>query len=475
VSAPLRRVVGRRVRVVARREFLATVARPGYVATLILMPLFMGLISVLPAIGVALSGGEEQMLGLKKPHEITRVAVVDATEGGTVDPRWVAWHNQEQQAAHRERRKLPTDQQPPAAAMDLPGPLARRAEAASRDRGGFDNTARIELVLLRDIDAGYSSVRSGQTEIAFILDQDWLREGAARVLLPEVKPLNPGIYPGRLAVARLIRRSIAADMHDPLHTERLIQVLEPIEEQVGRDGEAPPENVGAAQSLERAMQALLPILFSSFFAMMVFVASGYLLDGIGEEKENRVLEVLLASLTPEELLLGKMLGLGAAGLLQTAFFALVGLGPVAAMGLLSIPATTLLGMAVCCFAGYALYASLMGASGAVAGNRHEGRQISAVWTMSAASPMFLLPVFMTAADGPIATGLSLFPLSAPIAMTLRLGMGGVPIWQFVLALAGILVTGWAAWIAGSRVFRVGILITGARPPLRTILSWIRNP
>jgi len=466
------RVQPRRVRIVARREFAATVTRLGYVATLFLMPLLMGAVAVLPAVGIALSGGEESMLGLKKASDVSVVVVVDETAEGVVEPRWIAWHNEDQAQAVAERRLLPERDRPPE--MNLPGPLAARAATAQRDWGGFDEGARILLKTAESSDAARALVRAGEAESAWIIGADWVEHGVAPVFIPELAPLNPGIYPGRLAVARLLRRSIAKDIPEGWQTARLLQVLEPDETEVGREGEEPRAQAGNQDAMERGLQNLLPILFASFFAMTVFVASGYLLDGIGEEKENRVLEVLLASLTPEELLLGKMIGLGAAGLLQSGFFALVGLGPLIALDLISISPWALLGMATCSLLGYALYASLMAASGAIAGNRQEGRQISAVWTLTAASPMFILPVFMSQPDGTVATALSLFPLTAPIAMTLRLGVEGAPAWQIGLCFTLMAATAWLAWIGGSRIFRVGILMTGARPPLRTVLRWLRD-
>jgi ABC-2 type transport system permease protein len=187
-----------------------------------------------------------------------------------------------------------------------------------------------------------------------------------------------------------------------------------------------------------------------------------------------VLEVLLSSVTPEELLLGKMLGLGAAGLLQTISFGLIGLGPLVVLGLSRMPGWGLLGMMGSSVLGFAEYASLMAASGAIAGNRHEGRQVSVVWTLIAMLPVFVLPMFLGRPDAPLPLALSLFPLTAPVALTLRLGLGTVPLWQAGLSMALMAGMAWLAWRLGSRVFRVGILMTGARPPLRQVWGWMRQ-
>lgn len=476
MPSPDRRADPGRIRVVARREFLSTVTRKGYILTLIFLPVLMALIAVLPAIGLALSGGEDEMLGMNKPYEVTVVGIVD--EAGLVVSAIVESHNTDQAAAWAEKRRKPAEELAEIPEMPegapIPDFVQDRLADQARDYGGLDWDRRIELRLYPDRAAATAAVRDGQAACAYVLGSNYLADSRVDVLLPRVSPLNPGIYPGQRVMARLLRLSLVDGvLTDPDKRKRIAQVLDAQEQIVGVEGEAPVEEADD-DGLSDIMETMLPLLFASFFSMLIFVASGYLLDGIGEEKENRVLEVLLASLTPEELLLGKMLGLGAAGLLQTAFFAMLGLGPMLIAGLVDLSAGRVLLMLGCGILGYAEYAALMAASGAVAGNRQEGRQISAVFTLMAMLPMFILPVFMTAADKTLPVAMSLFPPTAPIAMVLRLGMGQVEPWQIAIAFTGMAIAAWASWRIGSRVFRVGILMTGARPPLRTILDWIRQ-
>jgi ABC-2 type transport system permease protein len=472
-----RRADPARVAVVARREFLSTVTRKGYILTLIFLPVLMAMIAVLPAIGLALSGGEEEMLGMKKPYERTVVGLVDGP--GFLKTALIDNHNADQEAAKREKRRKPSAELEslPKIPDGAPVPdfVKERLADAERDYGGLDWDRLIDLRVYEDRAAALGAVRSGEASAVYVLAPSYFDDSRIAVLLPSVSPLNPGIFPGQRAIARLIRLSIIdGKVTEPSHRLRIAQVMDAKEEIVGLEGEEPPTAVGATPALDEVMQTLLPLLFASFFSMLIFVASGYLLDGIGEEKENRVLEVLLASLTPEELLLGKMIGLGAAGLLQTAFFAMLGLGPMLIAGLIDLPLTRVAAMLGCGIFGYAEYASLMAASGAIAGNRQEGRQISAVFTLMAMLPMFILPVFITGADKAIPTIMSLAPPTAPIAMVLRLGMGDVQPWQLAVSFAGMALMAWLSWRIGSRIFRVGILMTGARPPLRTVIGWIRQ-
>ena len=466
-----------RVFVVARREFLATVTRKGYILTLIFLPVLMALIAVLPAVGLALSGGEDEMLGMKKPHQITVIGIVD--EVGLIKSSIIESHNADQKAAWEEKRRKPAADlaelpQVPEGAP-VPDFIHERIADQARDYGGLDWDRRISLQIYPDRASATAAVRSGEAAAAYILPPAYFEDSRMPVLLDKMSPLNPGILPGKRAVARLIRLSIVDGvLTDPQARRRIAQVMDAKEELVGVEGEEPKADLSPSAAIDEVMQTLLPLLFASFFSMLIFVASGYLLDGIGEEKENRVLEVLLASLTPEELLLGKMVGLGAAGLLQTAFFAMLGLGPMLLAGLVDLPLGRVASMLACGILGYAEYASLMAACGAVAGNRQEGRQISAVFTLMAMLPMFILPVFMTGADKTLPTVMSLLPPTAPIAMVLRLGMGDVQLWQLAVAFTGMALSAWLSWRIGSRIFRVGILMTGARPSLKTVLGWIRQ-
>lgn len=461
----------KRIATVARREFLATVSRPGYIATLLLLPLLMALIAVLPAVAIALAGGTSEIMGLEPPGEISVIGVVDETGRDIINDAFLAWHNADQEAAVAEGRELPSEVE--VFGDKLPEFLKDKQLSDRSDYGGFDGDWRIELRRYPTAVAARAAVLSEEASAVYVFTKRWVEDADVLALLPERGAMSVALFPGKLAVARLVRKSIAApSVSDKVILARILAVMETTEETVRDPNASPDEEL--ENGLDQGIAMVLPVLFASFFSLSIFVASGYLLDGIGEEKENRVLEVLLASLTPEELLLGKIVGLGAAGLLQTSVLLVLGLIPMLAMGALSLGVGTIAAMALCAALGYMEYAAVMAASGAVAGNRQEGRQISAVFTLTASSPMFVLPVFMAAADGGVATFLSLFPPTAPMAMTMRLGMGDVPMWQLGVSVLGMSLCAWLSWRIGSRIFRVAILLTGARPPLHRIWEWVRG-
>ncbi len=452
----------RRVLVVARHEFWSTVSRVGYIVTLIGMPIALVVITLLPALSIALSGGPQALTGLKDPDEVTVIGLVDEASPAAASPEAIAWHNQDQALAAEEKRAL----------SESPSQVDPASWRDSRDRGGFQPDARVEVRRYSDEEAATQAVRTGEADAVWIFPSTYWRTPDVTILIGRTSPTKWRVHPGHRAIIRLARTSIAERTAlDQASKDRLIKVLETEYKLVGLEGEA---DTDARTTRESFTALLMPAVFGSFFAFIIFVASGYLLDSVGEEKETRILEILLASVTPEDLLLGKMLGLGVAGLLQTLLMALLGLGPLIILGSLTLGLGQLLAMFVCAALGYAMYASLMGASGAIASNRIEGRQTSAAWTITASLPFFLFPVFIVEGEQLVAVVLSLFPLTAPVAMILRLGAGAVPAWQLMVSLATMTATAWLAWRFGSRVFRIAILMTGSRPPLRTIWSWIRT-
>jgi ABC-2 type transport system permease protein len=211
-----------------------------------------------------------------------------------------------------------------------------------------------------------------------------------------------------------------------------------------------------------------PYIITIIFYMLIVGSASLLLSNISKEKENRVIEVLLTSATPSQLLTGKIIGLGIMGLGQTLFwfgtsYILLNLSGQT----FNMPASIHLSPSflvwgfVYFILGYAVYASLMAGLGALAPNLREASQATFVITLPLMVPLFLSSsVFMQAPNGGIAVTLSLFPLSAPVAMMARLSAGGVAWWQPWLAV--ILLAGTAAVIVRlvAGMFRAQTLLSG---------------
>lgn len=220
---------------------------------------------------------------------------------------------------------------------------------------------------------------------------------------------------------------------------------------------------------------VLPYAFALLFIITIFSTSGYLLQGVSEEKEGRIIEILLSSISPTQLLAGKILGLGALGLAQVLFW--IASGAAALMSAVALFAlvgaikftwsTVFLGI-VFFLLGYLLYATLMAIAGSMGSTQREAQQISGIFMFIASIPLFAMSAVFTNPNGALAVTLSYIPFTAPIIMLMRLAMSPVPAVQVLISLA-IQVASLAVVLwAGAKLFRVGLLMYGKRPSIKDL-------
>lgn len=225
----------------------------------------------------------------------------------------------------------------------------------------------------------------------------------------------------------------------------------------------------------------MPYVFALLFMMSLFFTSGYLLQGVSEEKENRLIEILLSSVSAKQLLTGKVIGLGAAGLIQIVTWLISSVVLLAIASLffslpegLSIPIGLIIFGVIYFILGYLLFGILMATLGSIGSTARESSQWTGIFVMPAVAPLILIPLFIENPDHLIFTVFTLFPLTAPVAAIMKLSIGAMPVWELVLSIA-ILVASiiGAMWLA-SRVFRTFLLMYGKRPSLSEIRKYIHE-
>jgi ABC-2 type transport system permease protein len=188
---------------------------------------------------------------------------------------------------------------------------------------------------------------------------------------------------------------------------------------------------------------LLPLFMVIFSYIFIMGGASMLLRNVSNEKGNRMMEILMLSVTPRQMLTGKMVGLGIVSLLPTTIYLLTGYIILRMGGTtlnlppgITIPASLLIWGVVFFLFGYAIYASLMAGVGALVPNLKAATQVSGLVMMPLLAGYFLsvLPPVQNEPHGLLSTILSIFPLTAPVSMMLRLTVGGVPAWQLVLTI-----------------------------------------
>ena len=234
---------------------------------------------------------------------------------------------------------------------------------------------------------------------------------------------------------------------------------------------------------EKGAGIIASIVFLAIMYMTFFMYGFQNLRGVIEEKTNRIVELIIASVRPTELMVGKIVGIGLVGLTQYLVWSLVamnlslpGIASMMAMGEGGAPAIPLsmIGYFLLFFLlGYFLYASIYTAIGAPFNTDQEAQQLAMIPSMLIISGMAVYPAVMNSPNGPIAVFASLFPFTAPLMMFLRTAIAEPPPWQIALSIVIlILSTIGMAWFAG-RIYRVGILMYGKKPTIPEILRWVR--
>jgi len=220
---------------------------------------------------------------------------------------------------------------------------------------------------------------------------------------------------------------------------------------------------------------VVPYLFSILFVITLFSTSGFLLQSVSEEKEGRIMEILLSSINSTQLLAGKILGLGTVGLIQVAIWFAAGAALLMAAttmfalaGVIKITLSTALLALLYAGLGYLLYATLMAVAGSMGTTMRESQQIAGIFTFAAAIPFMTIGFMFSNPNSPFAVVLSYIPLTAPVMMLIRLGFGQVPTIQIITSLALLVVSIVFSLWAGAKLFRVGLLMYGKRPALQDL-------
>lgn len=219
---------------------------------------------------------------------------------------------------------------------------------------------------------------------------------------------------------------------------------------------------------------IMPMIFALVFFLATQTSSSYLMSGVAEEKANRVMEILVTSVKPLELLMGKVLGLGALGLMQLLVWLAAGLlfvnlgSDIDFLQGITIPPDLIIVTLVYFLLSYFMYAGILGAVGAVAGSEQESRQIAGIVTIVGIVPFFFISAFIFDPNGTLVTALTLIPFTAPLSVILRMSLSTVPSWQLIASIVILLATTVLALWGGARIFRWSMLMYGKRPGLRDI-------
>lgn len=415
-----------KMRAIARREFVQRIRSRWFIIGTLIVPAFMIAIVGVPILFV---GNAEEQVDI-------RIGVVD--ESGELAPQLI----EELVGEGISAREI--DALPAVPAESLGAALTDIGVDAvlSMPRGALDSTT---LTL-------YSTRRLSSNERAVLEDaigrdvvRSRLREAGIEGVSPEELLSRPGVDVVELS----------ADAR--------------------RRGDEASEVVG--------------IVFAMLLYTLLIIYGQMVTRSVLEEKTSDIVEIMASSVRPWELMAGKIVGVGAVGLVQFSIWAAMGAvvgvyglaaaAPALAQSGIDITGFTvpvgLLGLALLYFLfGYLLYAGLFAAGGAMLSNEQDVQQVMMPIVIVIIIPVMVLTPAIDAPNAPWVVGMSLVPFFSPVLMLARMSVTDVPFWQLSLSGLLLLITIMAVTWAAGRIYRVGILMKGKRPNVPELWRWIRH-
>jgi ABC-2 type transport system permease protein len=418
----------KRLVLIAVREYLENVRTKAFLIAVFMTPVLLGLSFLIPA-----------LLEKTRP-EARRIAVADVT-GELLD----AFEKRISERAAAEGPAVVIER------VELSGadPAAREGSLASKredlDRrvkagGLFAWVAIRPSAMTHEKGAPPSEYRTGNLIDTEVMD-------AVRTDLSEVSK------------ARVVERErVPPKVADVLTTRLPLEAL----------------NVAATGKAGSIATTFMPFIFTFLLFLTIVTVSQALITSTLEEKGNRVIEVLLSSVSPFQLMAGKIVGTCAVGLTLMAIWSTAGFAGLALRGIHLVDAGQLLLCLAYYLLGFLLIASLMVAAGSACNTLKEAQNLLSPLMFLLTLPMFFWIVVGRDPHGTLARVLSLVPPFTPFLMMMRVASTPPPpASEIAISLLLLALTAWLAMRLAARVFRVGVLMYGKPPSLRELFRWMR--
>jgi len=263
-------------------------------------------------------------------------------------------------------------------------------------------------------------------------------------------------------------------LKDDVSPEVITAIVSPLNLEVTRLD----ENGDIAQEQGNIGNIIIPGVFSLLLALALQFSAMSLVSGLAEEKESRLIDVLFSSVSVRQLLIGKVLALGTAGLLQALVW-LISAPPLlhlasslfgGFLSIIQIPPNFLL-LAIL---GYLLFAVISVGIGGISSNATEGQNLSLLYTLTSFVPLWFVGLMVSFPNNPIWVALSIFPVTAPTQIILRLGVSDIPAWQIVTSIGVLGFSIIVGLFLSIKIFRTFMLMYGKRPGLAEIIQGLKS-
>ena len=340
-----------------------------------------------------------------------------------------------------------------------------------------DYASSLGIQVYPDRSAGLDALADGEIEALFVLPEDYISAGKVEWLHKG----SDGIFDDRdnegivreLLCASLISGKLSLEAE-----RRFLDAPTIVSRTVQADGTILEREDNGTD--EDAFQ-LVSYAFAMVMTVAILFGSGLLLESVSDEKENRMVEIILTSVSPLGLMAGKVLAQGALALAQVVLWmgSLAIIGPrifdqLPEVSDLSIEAGQLVWLLLFFLAGYFVVAVVMAGLGAMTSSYTQSSQLSALVIVPVILPVAAPQFILESPDGALARVLSFIPVTAPTTVVMRMGQTDLSIVELLASLAVIVLSGVLLLYLSARIFRAGILLYGQRMTLRGVLRALRQ-
>lgn len=311
-------------------------------------------------------------------------------------------------------------------------------------------------------------LKEGAVDSFFVLGLDYFDSGNVTVYTPDSDPLPKSSG----AITQFLMQNLLVYAHvDERISRRITQPAFTTLVSLDDDG-TESEDGGLVRFLQ-------PYILSIMLLLSITLSSSYLMQGIGEEKESRTGELLLSSISADQLLKGKIIGYGAVGLLQISLWAaLAGLfltNSQFAPFLSGIKLDWVVGLAVVYYLlGYALFSVSIACAAAISPTAKDAQQSASIFTLMAAVPMMFSSMIIMSPNSFPAKALTFFPYTAPVITMMRISLTEVPSYEIAISIAVMVATTLFVMSLAGKIFRMGMLMQGKRASIREIINFARE-
>ena len=322
---------------------------------------------------------------------------------------------------------------------------------------------------------GIDALNRGDIEALFVIPADYLDEGDVQWYRTDAGFLSND------SLATVFRQFLAeeliAGLVEPDVLERVVSPANFTVFEVDENGVATEEPPDAQQAAE----FFVPFIFAFLLMFAIVAGSGSLLQSVADEKENRMIEMIITSATPLSIMGGKVVALGLAGLIQVLVWVLSAaliapqiIDQIPNAGDLNVSLGLLATVLLLFVAGYFLFAIIMAGMGAATTSVREASQISAIVTIPAVIPIWFSSLLISNPDGAFSRVLTFIPITAPTTILIRLSADSVSIWEVAASIAVMFIASLGLLWVSAKIFRAGLLLYGQRMSLGNVWSALRE-